>query len=365
MGSIDHRPVPDSALVPELGELLSASLPPNRIKAPAPQKIELVPFDSLTCDERSTLFDAELGMGQAHVPYTARKVGAAIRSGISGIWGCNVEGGDREKHCAEKTAVIKMRNEGLQKINLIAIITGREGESAKNLDPICMCGSCRHLISHYAEADTPVILSSTHKDIIYRTTVGSVYPLTLGTPNLLETEIAAPHTLLPSLKILTRAELVTNPPTELDGDALMYLLLEAEERCIQGSGSAREGAALLASNSKVVKAAKVYDGDPSVGEFGAVLSALTLGISDGYDGYKALAICADVSSPAGIVPPSGTARQYLFDRAQIFGYDMDIVMGAPGVERVVVCKISDLLPMSEGPLQSNTALRNLARKLGA
>jgi XTP/dITP diphosphohydrolase len=95
----------------------------------------------------------------SYAKYSHFHVGAAVLSDNEIYGGCNVENSAYgSSMCAERVAIFKAISEGHKKINAVVIV----GETNK---PISPCGSCRQVISEFANEDTPIIMVSKNKDV--------------------------------------------------------------------------------------------------------------------------------------------------------------------------------------------------------
>ena len=91
--------------------------------------------------------------GNAYVPYSKFKVGAALLTKTGNIYtGCNVEiASFGATNCAERTAVWKaVSEEGRINIEKIAIVSDDD-------DYIYPCGICRQVMAEFADDDMEVI----------------------------------------------------------------------------------------------------------------------------------------------------------------------------------------------------------------
>jgi homotetrameric cytidine deaminase len=95
---------------------------------------------------------ARRAMGNAHVPYSRFRVGAALRDDAGGLHaGCNVENAAYPQgQCAEASAIGALVTGGGQRIVEIAVMADTE--------LITPCGGCRQRLSELAGPDVPVHL---------------------------------------------------------------------------------------------------------------------------------------------------------------------------------------------------------------
>jgi len=105
------------------------------------------------------------------------------------------------------------------------------------------------------------------------------------------------------------------------------------------------GAALLTFDEKIITGANME----SV-SFGATIcaerAALARANSQGERKFKALAIIAQGDSYSKeVVTPCGICRQMLAESAQIAEEDMEIIMSDSNKDKIILAKISELLPL--------------------
>ncbi|WP_206731615.1 cytidine deaminase [Companilactobacillus metriopterae] len=106
------------------------------------------------------LFDKAIKtMGNAYVPYSNYKVGAAIVCDDGNIYtGANVENASYGlTNCAERTAIFKAVSEGAKKVKAI-IIVNKTDQMTKP------CGACRQVMTEFMDADGQVFLSNNKND---------------------------------------------------------------------------------------------------------------------------------------------------------------------------------------------------------
>lgn len=107
---------------------------------------------------------------QAYVPYSKFPVGAALLTSDGQIYsGCNIENSSYGlSNCAERTAVFKAVADGHHKFSYL-VVTGNTDQ------PISPCGACRQVISEFAPADLPVLLTN-QKGQMHETTISDLLP---------------------------------------------------------------------------------------------------------------------------------------------------------------------------------------------
>ncbi len=94
---------------------------------------------------------------RSYTPYSGFTVGAALLTQSGKVYtGCNIENAAyTPTNCAERTAIFKAVSEGEQKFAKIAIVGGKEGETADCCPP---CGVCRQVMAEFCGPDFIVIL---------------------------------------------------------------------------------------------------------------------------------------------------------------------------------------------------------------
>ena len=117
------------------------------------------------------LFDRALhARGNAYVPYSGFRVGAAIRCPDGSVHaGCNVENvAYPEGTCAEAGAIAAMVLAGRTEIAEVVVV-------ADSPEPVTPCGGCRQKLAEFAKAETPVILAGLDGPRV-TTSVGALLP---------------------------------------------------------------------------------------------------------------------------------------------------------------------------------------------
>jgi cytidine deaminase len=132
-----------------------------------------------------------------------------------------------------------------------------------------------------------------------------------------------------------------------------YLLQEADEAIDMAyapySGFS-VGAALLSEDGQVITGSNVENasfGGTVCAERSALLRANALAMRK----FKAIAVIAKGKDfdTTEVTAPCGICRQLLFEFSQISGIDLDIIMSNSKMDKIVVAKLSQLLPMAFGP----------------
>ena len=110
-------------------------------------------------DNKALMTAAQKARQTAYTPYSHYCVGAALLTKSGKIYtGCNIENAAfTPGNCAERTAIFKAVSEGEREFEAIAIIGGREGETADFCAP---CGVCRQVIAEFCRKDFRIILGN-------------------------------------------------------------------------------------------------------------------------------------------------------------------------------------------------------------
>lgn len=131
---------------------------------------------------RQSLMDAaEVARRRAYAPYSHFCVGAALLTASGKIYtGCNIENAAYSPtNCAERTALFKAVSEGARDFVMIAVVGGRDGESA----PFCApCGVCRQALAEFCPASFPVLLGNAKAFRLY--TLGELLPFAFSEKDL-------------------------------------------------------------------------------------------------------------------------------------------------------------------------------------
>jgi len=122
------------------------------------------------------------------------------------------------------------------------------------------------------------------------------------------------------------------------------------------------GAALLTIDDKIITGTN-YENASYGNTICAERSALFNANVNGYRKFKAVAIIArgedfDVDRPTG---PCGACRQSLFEASQISDIDMEVIMSNTKRDKVIIKKISELLPYAFGPLDLEVDIKKYKR----
>jgi len=149
--------------------------------------MKTINYKDLTDLERNLLNEAEKVMENAYNPYSKFFVGAAILTKDNKIiTGANVENAAYGSTlCAERAAILKANAEGYRIYKKIAIIA--RGQDFNTEEVTGPCGSCRQMIyecSQISENDLEIIMSTTKKDKIIKSSIKELLPLAFGPKEL-------------------------------------------------------------------------------------------------------------------------------------------------------------------------------------
>ncbi len=105
------------------------------------------------------------------------------------------------------------------------------------------------------------------------------------------------------------------------------------------------GAALLTDSGEIISAANVANSS-YINSTCAERSAIAKANSQGERKFTAIAVIGRPSSgKSHIITPCGTCRQIIYEFASYSGRDMDVIMSNWSMKRIIVLKISKLLPL--------------------
>ena len=124
-------------------------------------------------DYKSLMAQAQKARENSYSPYSHFRVGAALLTKSGKVYtGCNIENaGYSATNCAERTAIFKAVSEGERDFEALAIIGGKEGETAEFTAP---CGVCRQVIAEFCDKDFKIILGDEEKHKVYK--LGDLLP---------------------------------------------------------------------------------------------------------------------------------------------------------------------------------------------
>lgn len=96
------------------------------------------------------LSEAKLARERSYAPYSACRVGAALLTRDGKIYhGCNIENAAfGPTVCAERVAIFKAISEGVHHFAAIAVVGGKEKDTAGLFPP---CGVCRQVLREFCD----------------------------------------------------------------------------------------------------------------------------------------------------------------------------------------------------------------------
>lgn len=117
-------------------------------------------------DYKALMVEAQKARAHSYSPYSHFRVGAALLTKSGKIYtGCNIENaGYSATNCAERTAIFKAVSEGERDFEALAIVGGREGETADFCAP---CGVCRQVIAEFCNSDFEIVLGNENDFAVY------------------------------------------------------------------------------------------------------------------------------------------------------------------------------------------------------
>ena len=132
-------------------------------------------------DGKELMRAAQEARSNSYSPYSHFRVGAALLTKSGKVYrGCNIENAAFSATiCAERTAFFKAVSEGEREFVALAIVGGREGETADFCAP---CGVCRQVISEFCPKDFKIFLGNENKFEVY--TLEQLLPLSFSDKDL-------------------------------------------------------------------------------------------------------------------------------------------------------------------------------------
>ena len=132
-------------------------------------------------DGKELMHAAQEARKNSYSPYSHFRVGAALVTKSGKVYtGCNIENAAFSATiCAERTAIFKAVSEGEREFEALAIVGGREGETADICAP---CGVCRQVISEFCPRDFKILLGNENKFEVY--TLAELLPLSFSDKDL-------------------------------------------------------------------------------------------------------------------------------------------------------------------------------------
>lgn len=135
-------------------------------------------------EERELICQAHEARRRAYTPYSGFKVGAALLTRAGKVYrGCNIENAAYgPTNCAERTAFFKAVSEGEREFEAIAIVGGKDGDSAQQM--CAPCGVCRQVMMEFCNPKEFRIILEDGKDGFKAFTLEELLPLGFGPKNL-------------------------------------------------------------------------------------------------------------------------------------------------------------------------------------
>jgi len=117
-------------------------------------------------DCQALMIAAQKARENSYSPYSHFRVGAALLTKSGKVYtGCNIENAAYSAtNCAERTAIFKAVSEGERDFEAIAIVGGKEEETARFCAP---CGVCRQVLAEFCPNDFKIILGCATKFEVY------------------------------------------------------------------------------------------------------------------------------------------------------------------------------------------------------
>ncbi len=133
-------------------------------------------------NERELIAAAERARQAAYVPYSHFAVGAALLCADGTVvTGCTVENASYSLcNCAERTAIFAAVAAGKREFSALAVVGGKEGDSADTLCP--PCGACRQVLREFCAPDFPIFMKNGNE--ILKRTLSTLLPDSFGPDNL-------------------------------------------------------------------------------------------------------------------------------------------------------------------------------------
>jgi len=130
------------------------------------------------------------------------------------------------------------------------------------------------------------------------------------------------------------------------------LLNEAEKaakRAYAPYSRFRVGAALLTLDGKIITGANVENASYGL-TLCAERAALINANSAGEHRFRALAVIAKGGAKnRTVIAPCGSCRQMIYEFSQRGNCDMEVIMSDTGKKKIMIARISELLPLPYGP----------------
>ncbi len=130
-------------------------------------------------DDKTLMEEAQKARERSYSPYSRFRVGAALLTKSGKVYtGSNIENASYPAGvCAERVAIFKAVSEGERAFEALALVGGKEGETADFCAP---CGICRQVISEFCPKNFKILLGNPEKFEAH--TLRELLPLAFG-PN--------------------------------------------------------------------------------------------------------------------------------------------------------------------------------------
>ena len=122
---------------------------------------------------------------------------------------------------------------------------------------------------------------------------------------------------------------------------LLYAAKDAMKFSYSPYSQFRVGAALLTANNEIITGTNIENaayGDTMCAERVAIFKA----VSEGKKDFRALAV---IGTSKDFITPCGSCRQVIKEFAELFNYDIEIIMSNEDMTKIVISTISHLLPV--------------------
>lgn len=123
---------------------------------------------------------------------------------------------------------------------------------------------------------------------------------------------------------------------------LLYAAKRASKLSYSPYSHFKVGAALLTADNEIITGTNIENaayGNTICAERVAIFKA----ISEGKKDFRAIAV---IGTSGDVVTPCGSCRQVIKEFAELFNYDIEIIMSNEHMTKIVISTISNLLPAS-------------------
>lgn len=131
---------------------------------------------------------------------------------------------------------------------------------------------------------------------------------------------------------------------------LLFAAAEVMEKAYNPYSKFSVGAAIRTKSGDIILGANVENasyGCTICAERSALVSANALGHKE----YESIAVIAkpEKGVTEEVTGPCGICRQMILEAAHVSNIDIEIIMSTTDMKRIIIAKISELLPLSFGP----------------